>query len=48
MAGRTLKFVDSKGLSNAPKKNHIKIFQNTRGKEKILAKCFLREKAGHV
>lgn len=40
----TLKSLDDKVSSHAPKKNCIKTFQNTRGKEKILSKCFQREK----
>lgn len=48
MAKGTLKSLNDKVLPHAPKKNHIKTFQNTRGKEKILSKCFQREKKGYI
>ena len=48
MARGTLKSLDDKVSPHAPKKNHIKTFQNTRGKEKLLSKCFQREKTGDI
>lgn len=56
---KNIKVSDDKALSHAQhdlkkkkkchtKKNHIKIFQNTKGKEQILSKCFQREKTGHI
>ena len=44
MARGTLKSLDDKVSSHAPKKNHIKTFPNTRGKEKNSIKMFPKRK----
>ena len=46
MARGTLKSLDDKVSSHAPKKNHIKTFPNTRGKEKNSIKMFPKRKNG--
>lgn len=48
MVRGTLKSLDDKVSSHAPKKNRIKTFPNTRGKEKNSIKMFPKRKTDYI